>query len=496
MTLATSVHEIKSLILSFHPILVVETVEEQRLRRILQSVAQQARLTLFEWSITRGLTKAEQAEGMNRQTAAPLDALHHLDRLTVEGIFFLKDFGPHLKDPQVARQLRETAQRFGHSRSALVVSGSNIDWPRELEPLAVRYTLRMPGPNELRDVVQAVAQSMDRGSQWNLKVPESVEADLVRALQGLTLNQARQAVAHAIVRDGRLHSESAKLLLDHKVQLLKEGGLLEYYPASDNRFDLGGFENLRQWLARSAMGFTEKAKALNLTPPRGVLLCGVQGCGKSLAAKVIAREWGMPLLKLDMGSLYNKYMGETERNFRKALDLAESLSPCVLWLDEIEKALSTSSQSSSDDGVSRRVLGHFLTWLQENRQGIFVVATANDIHGLPPELMRKGRFDEIFFVDLPTAAERESILAIHLALREQDAAQFQLGSLAEATQGFSGAEIEQALIAALYRALHAGTRLTTGLILEEVQATVPLSQSRAEAIAQLRADARGRFVPV
>jgi SpoVK/Ycf46/Vps4 family AAA+-type ATPase len=318
----------------------------------------------------------------------------------------------------------------------------------------------------------------------------------LNALKGLTLNQARQATARAILQNGGLDGNAAALIMDQKVEALREGGLLEYYPSQDNPSELGGFQNLQRWLERARMGFTPEAKAMGLTPPRGILVVGVQGCGKSLSAKAIARSWGLPLLKLDMGRLYNKYMGETERNFRKALEMAETLAPCVLWLDEIEKALSSGSSSESDEGVSLRVLGHFLTWLQEHKQGIFVVATANNITRLPPELMRKGRFDETFFVDLPTPAERRTILNIHMGLRRQDPTSIDLDAITAATEGFSGAELEQALIAALYRALHAKATLCTQHILDEVAQTIPLSRSRREELEQLRAAASGRFVPV
>lgn len=459
-------------------------------------MANQARLTLFEWSLTRGLTKAEQPDSLNRTTAQPLDALKHLDSLTVESVFLLKDFARHLEDPMVARQFRETAERFTHSRSALILVGPKVEIPTHLEGLVLRYPLRLPGPQELTEVVATVARSMNRGPRWDLKLPKKDLHSLLAALKGLTLNQARQAVARAIVHNGRLDGNAADSIMDQKVATLREGGLLEYYPCRDNPFELGGFQNLLNWLERARMGYTPEAKAMGLTPPRGIMVVGVQGCGKSLSAKAIARAWSMPLLKLDMGSLYNKYMGETERNFRKALEMAESLAPCVLWLDEIEKALSTGAQSESDDGVSLRILGYFLTWLQEQDHGIFVVATANNITRLPPELMRKGRFDEIFFVDLPTAEERRAILEIHMGLRDQKAASVDLAAVVERTDGFSGAELEQALIAALYRALHASTSLATKHILEEVAQTIPLSQSRREDLERLRSAAEGRFVPV
>jgi SpoVK/Ycf46/Vps4 family AAA+-type ATPase len=313
----------------------------------------------------------------------------------------------------------------------------------------------------------------------------------------MTLHQARQVITHCVVEDGKLTAGDVQKILDRKIQAVKDGGLLEYYPLEDNRFELGGFANLKAWLERAKTGFSKEAKALNLTPPRGILLVGVPGCGKSLAAKVIARQWQLPLLKLDAGRLFDKFIGESEKNFRKAVEMAESLAPIVLWIDEIEKAMVAGGGSGeADSGLSRRLFGAFLTWLQEKKQEVFVVATANNLATLPPELLRKGRFDEIFFVDLPDDREREAIWKIHLALRRQDPAAFDVEKVVSASDGFSGSEIEQAVVASLYRALHQKRPLTTDLLIEELGQTVPLSVTRLEDIDQLRETARGRFVNV
>jgi SpoVK/Ycf46/Vps4 family AAA+-type ATPase len=277
---------------------------------------------------------------------------------------------------------------------------------------------------------------------------------------------------------------------------LREGSLLEYFPPPSNRVELGGFANLQRWLDRARIAFSDEAAKLNIPAPKGVLLVGVQGCGKSLAAKVIARRWQQPLLKLDFSALYDKYVGESEKNLRRALGAAEAMAPAVLWVDEIEKGLTTSSDQQADGGLSRRLFGSFLTWLQEKQADVFVVATANDLSALPPELLRKGRFDEIFFVDLPNASERAEILRIHLSLRKQDPAAFDVERIAAASDGFSGAELEQVVTAALLRALQDHSPLTTDLLLHELSATVPLSRSRREDVERLRALARERFVPV
>ncbi len=497
MTLSTSVHDIKALVLSFHPVIVIETVEEERVTELLASVATQARLQFFHWSLTQGLARhPSEPSGRHGVTANPKDLLGYLRGLTVEAIFLLKDFAPHLEDASAARQFRELTNRFARTRSAVVLTGAAVTLPPEIEAQAVRYELCLPGPEELARVMKNVTRSLTTSLRRDLFFSDQEEAQLIRALRGLTLNQARQAVSHAIIEDGGLTSRAIQAVMQRKVQLVREGGLLEYYPLEDNQFELGGFQGLKGWLERAAIGFTKEARALNLSPPKGILLVGVQGCGKSLAAKVTAKQWKMPLLKLDMGRLYDKYVGETEKNFRRAISMAEHIAPSVLWLDEIEKGLSSASGGDADGGVGLRMFGAFLTWLQEKKEEVFVVATANDLSALPPELMRKGRFDEIFFVDLPDAAERETILAIHLRLRKQEPERFSLGEVVQASEGFSGAEIEQAVISGLYRALHQRRALDTALLLEEIRQTIPLSVSRREDIDRLRAFAQDRFVSV
>jgi SpoVK/Ycf46/Vps4 family AAA+-type ATPase len=346
-------------------------------------------------------------------------------------------------------------------------------------------------------VLDAVTESLRLNARARVEIGPDDYDEFCAVLGGLTLNQARQAVARAAIEDACLSRDDLARLAEYKATALQQDGLLEYFPPADNRFSLGGFRNLRRWLERARVGFSDEAAELGLEPPSGVLLVGVQGCGKSLAAKAIARDWNLPLLKLDAGRLFDKYIGETERNFRKAIVIAESCAPAVLWIDELEKAMAPGGGGAeSDGGLSRRLFGSFLTWLQEKDAAVFVVATANDLSLLPPELLRKGRFDEIFFVDLPQADEREQIFRIHLSLRRQVPQAFDLSTLVEATEGFSGAEIEQAVVASLLGALQAETALTTELLLEETRATIPLSVTRAEEITALRQSAQGRFVPV
>ena len=518
MALSTSVHDLRTLIRSCHPLIVIETVEEERVLTLLQSVAAQERMPLFEWSVTRGLTRSDDSPTLNKMTASPLAVLQHLQGLTVEAIFWLKDLAPHLQDSAIARQLREVATAYARSRATCVLTGHPIALPLDIEQLAVRFDLRLPDRDELQSVLQSVLRSLAprtsprsprsttivqsilssfNNSNRADQSPSANERDaILRALQGMTLHQARQVITQCVVEDGTLSGDDLQKIQTRKVQAIKDGGLLEYYPLEDNRFELGGFVNLKSWLERAKVGFTPEAKALNLTPPRGIMLVGVPGCGKSLAAKAIAREWQLPLLKLDAGRLFDKFVGESEKNFRKAIETAESLSPIVLWIDEVEKAMvAGGGNGEADAGLSRRLFGAFLTWLQEKKQEVFVVATANDLSSLPPELLRKGRFDEIFFVDLPSAQNRRTIFEIHLGKRCLDPKRFDLTELTKAAEGFSGSEIEQAIVSAMYTAHAQGQQMGQADLLAEIQQTRPLSVVMAEQVDEIREWAADRTVP-
>lgn len=495
MRALSSVHDLKSLILSYHSLLAVETVEEERVTSVLRSAASDLRLPLLEWSITRGLIHLGGAMNFEA-TEDPRTVLKAVGEMSVEAIYHLKDFSTHLQNTAVHRALRDLADQFHGTRSTIVLTGDPLELPRDLEKLVVRLELRLPGENELKALVRSVVESLQKHSSVQVNLNREEVGALLRALRGFTLGQARQVVAQAIVEDGKLTGSDIGHILRRKGEMIDQGGLLEYYPAEDNHFDLGGFERLKAWLEKARVGFSAAARELNLPAPRGVLFVGVQGCGKSLAAKYIARRWQLPLLKLDGGRLYDKYIGESERNLRRAIRLAEAMAPVVLWIDEIEKVFIPAGSAESDAGLSRRMFGSFLTWLQEKKKEVFVVGAANDLTIVPPELLRKGRFDEIFFVDLPDAAEREQIFRIHLKRRKQKPEGMDLKRLAAATEGFSGAEIEQVVVSALYRTLQQKTSLIAEGILEEISQTVPLSVSRAEDIAELRESSRGRFVPV
>lgn len=508
MSFKDSVRHFKTLVVSFHPMIVIETVEEERVQTLMQKACTDMQMPIFEWSIAQGLMRSPESPdnrwqneyappGAKRgqalpKTAEPIDMLRHIQDMSFKAIFWLKDFAPHLKDAVVARQFREVVQQFSLNRSSLVLSGSEVPLPPELAQDAAYLDLKLPEPEELFAEVSKVARSVSGKVSVEL-TPDVIHA-LVKALRGMTLSQTRKVVSYAAYHDNKLNADDVKRILDRKAQVIHEEGLLDYFPSETNVAELGGFEGLKRWLAYARVGFTPQARKFNLPAPKGILIVGIQGCGKSLAAKTIARQWNLPLLKLDAGRLYDKYVGESDKNFRRAVVLAETMAPCILWIDEIEKSMGQSS-SDADGGLSRRLFGYFLTWLQEKSQEIFVVATANDLSAIPPELLRKGRFDEIFFVDLPEADERENILKIHLNRRNQGLDAYDLPTLVAATEGFSGAEIEQAIITAHYRALYESRPADTALVVEQIKRTVPLSVTRREDINRLRALAKERFVP-
>ncbi|MEM6425718.1 MAG: AAA family ATPase [Cyanobacteria bacterium P01_D01_bin.128] len=509
MSFQTTTRHFQTLVMSLHPVILIETLEEERAQDLVSEAAHEMQMPMFEWSAAQGLVRSPNSlhsrwggeyapPGTHRpqaleKTEEPLDMLRHIQDVPMKAIYLLKDLAKHFDDPVMVRQFREVANQFSLNTSVMVITGDGIKLPGDIAHDAVYFDLKLPGTDELTQAIKDVTRSLQGRIQVELQAAE-MQA-MVKALQGMTLKQAKKVIAYAALDDGKLTVSDISRVLKRKAKVLHETGLLDYLPLESNTAQLGGFTGLKHWLARAKVGFSPQAQAFNLTPPKGVLIVGIQGCGKSLAAKTIARDWKLPLLKLDAGRLYDKYVGESERNFRRAVTLAETMAPTVLWIDEIEKAMGSTS-GDADGGLSRRLFGYFLTWLQEKSQEIFVIATANDLSQIPPELLRKGRFDEIFFVDLPNAAERETILKIHLMRRKQSPSRFDLSALVEATDGFSGAEIEQAIISALYRAIYERKPMDTDIVVGEVKATVPLSVSRREDIQHLRAIAKERFVSV
>ena len=474
------------------PVIVVETPEEARTLHLAERVANLMDTALYSWSATSGIRRVNGREA-TAGTTPLVEALRHVLTTPAAGLYALLDPFPFLEDPVCQRFVREIAQ--GHSRCArtLVLVGARIDLPPEIQRMSATFALALPGAADIRKIFKEeielwIAQHDGRKPGGD---PEAAET-LVQHLVGMYQDDARRLIRQALRVDGRVTWDDVAVALKQKHHALESGGALALQTEIEKFGAVGGQAKLKRWLDRRREAFVGDAASLGLDLPRGILLLGVQGGGKSLAAKAIAGSWGLPLLRLDFGALYNKFHGETERNLRSALETAGAMAPCVLWMDEIEKGLA--SGGDGDGGVSKRVLATLLTWMSERRGRVFMVATANDISALPPELLRKGRFDEIFFVDLPGEDVRRQIFSIHLGKRRRDPARSDLAALAAASGGFSGAEIEQAIVAALYDAHALKQELSTDLVIEEIRATKPLSVVRAEEVEALRGWALERTV--
>jgi AAA+ superfamily predicted ATPase len=487
------IRDLELLIRSRYGLLVMETAEDERAETLLRLVADRLGLAYFTWSRTRGLRRDGGTTAIYG-TTDPAQALAHVASSQIGALYYLSGFDTLLGDPVHADRLKEVAGILSTRAGAVALAGVGIEMPESLRRLSASVSLPPPEPIEYQRLIDRLTRDLSKGRRAAVEVAEADAARLVANLRGLTLLEAEKVLTRAIVEDGRLSGDDLEYIIDYKKQIVEREGVLEYYPVEETMAEVADLAGLKAWLAKRKHILTEpdKAAAFGLEFPKGVLLVGVPGCGKSLCAKAVAMEWGLPLLKLDPGRLYNKYIGESERNFRRAMDTADRLSPCVLFIDELEKAFA--SGGSEDGGVSQRVLGTFLAWLQERRGDVFTVATANDVTRLPPEFLRKGRFDEVFFVDLPGQEARAAILRIHLKKRGQTPESFDMPRLVAATDGFSGAEIEQAIVSALYTAFNDGGVLTTELVLAEIAATRPLSQVMAEKVAALRAWATGRTV--
>ena len=489
-----STKDIEALIRSRYPLVFLNTYEEKRAEQMLSTVAGGLGMQFFTWSATGGLSLYGRSETIYN-TVQPLQVLGHIDLANMEAVFLLKDFHQHLGRPIVVRKLRELAQKFQGSRRTIVISAPRAHIPEELEKLAVHLELSLPDEKELKSLLYHTYRSLARSGGASLDATREVVDEIVANLKGLTLGEAERIITRAILDDGRLSKDDLKYVFEAKKEIIQREGIVDFFSSEETLKSVGGFANLKRWLAKRKGALSTEAADFGLEPPKGVLLLGVPGCGKSLCAKAVASDWTLPLLKFEPARIYDKYVGESEKNLRKITRLVDSIAPVVLWIDEIEKGFSMSGSSEADAGLSKRIFGAFISWLQEKRSMSFVVATCNDISQLPPELLRKGRFDEIFFVDLPEPEDRAEIFSIHLEKRKRDPALFDLQVLAEASGGFSGAEIEGAIVSALYSAFAEKTRLTTGRILEEIRATSPLSVVMAEKINELREWASGRTVP-
>lgn len=486
-------NDLEILIDSQYPIICIETHEELRAENLLARTCQNIGLPFFHWVATEGLTRSGEPQAVYKTTSA-MEALNFIDSSALEAVYMLKDLHRHFDSPILVRKLRDICHGFRQKRKSLILTAPSFEIPPELAKEVVFFDLALPSTDELKKLFFQVVRNVSKRRHVAVELDSVTERKLVQCLQGLTLSEAERVLTRAIVHDGKLAAADLPRILDAKKQKISQSGLIDFFPCQERLEDIGGQDNLKKWLSLRKDAFSEEAKRFGIDPPRGVLLLGVQGCGKSLMAKAIAQTWELPLLRLDTGSLYSKYIGETESNVREAIRMAESLAPVVLWLDEIEKAFTAPNGSDADGGVSARLLGTFLSWLQDKEAPVFVVATANNISLLPPELLRKGRFDEIFFVDLPKAQDRIEIFRLHLQRRQRDPAGFDLPALAAAAAGFSGAEIEQGIVSALYAAFSARSKLSTADILHELNNTRPLSLIMKEQVDQMRCWAEGRTV--
>jgi ATP-dependent 26S proteasome regulatory subunit len=523
--MVNTLDRLKILINSSTPIVVMETVEEMRAVGLVRAACSDLNIAVFEWSIADGLVRAgsnspavpaaalqmrinaarqaadsstpESSKASIYNTLDPVQALATMETMTLEAVFVLKDFHRHMESPVVVRRLRDVGQKFSANRRTLILTAPSISMPPELESLVEYVDLPLPDLQRLREIVEETFKRLLKAHTLQLKLDGSGVDAMAANLRGLTEEEAERAISQTLVARYALCPETITDVLEAKKELLRHSGMLEFIDASDNMASVGGLDNLKRWLAQRRGAWEDAAREFGLEPPRGVIILGVQGCGKSLCARAIAGEWKLPLVKFDTAAVYDKYIGETEKRIQKVFRVAEGIAPCVLWIDELEKVFAGSGPDSAsvDAGVSSRILAAFLGWMQERKAPVFVAATCNNVTALPPELIRKGRFDELFFVDLPNQSEREQIFALQLKRRKRNPAEFDLDRVAAAARGFSGAEIDAAVQTALYAAYSSKQPLSVQAQLDALKATVPLSTTRAEEIQALRDWARTRAVP-
>ena len=491
--------ELETLIRARYPILYVVSAEEARVQQLVVSIAQRRQKKAFEWSFSTGIvpagTSIQSQKHRSAPTKDPLVALDHVIDHVDPALFIFKDFHPFLTKNNFAviRKLKEIALQLKNSFKTIILVSPVLEIPAELEKEVTMLNFPLPTRDDLAVLLDKIVEDVKQFKQVRIDLDEAGRERLLQAALGLTLGEAENVFAKIIVKDERLSGEDVNEVFAEKQQIIRKSGLLEYYATNETFSNVGGMAVLKEWLQKRALAFTDEARAFGLPAPKGVLMLGVQGCGKSLCAKAVSSLWQLPLLRFDMGRMFGSLVGSSEENVRRAIAVAESVAPAILWVDEIDKAFAGSQGSgATDGGTTARVFGTFLTWLSEKTAPVFVVATANDISQLPPELMRKGRLDEIFFVDLPSEEERREIFRIHLARRGRDPQLFEVESLAACSENFSGAEIEQAIISALYDAFYAKIELNNDLVLEALRQTVPLAKTMDEQINRLRNWAEGR----
>ena len=489
--MVNDLHDLELLLRSRIPLITIETRDEKRVSQLFSRLAIKLGQPVMAWSATNGLQRIDYESAPQRHASEPQQALGQIKATNTPTIYLLMDFHPYLADPYNVRLLKEIALDYTRLQHTVVLVSHDLEIPPEIDNFTARFDLSLPDAGRLQDIIREEAGHWSKNNKGKKVRTDQQSLDaVVRQLGGLTTVDARRIIRSIIYHDGSISSDDLARITRSRYQLLESNGALSVEFDTMDFDAVGGLQNLKRWIKLRRTAFLQPDSRLET--PKGILLVGVQGGGKSLAARAVAGMWQLPLLRLDFGTLYNKFFGETERNLREALQAAEAMAPCVLWIDEIEKAIASGDY---DSGTSRRILGNLLTWMAERKAPVFIVATANVIEHLPPELIRKGRLDEIFFVDLPDIASRAEIFAIHLRNRELKPVDFDLISLAKLTEGFSGAEIEQAIVAGLYLASEQQAPLNTNHLRAEIGQTRPLSQVMAEKVARLRDWARERTVP-
>ncbi|RHW19993.1 AAA family ATPase [Pseudomonas jilinensis] len=486
------IHDLGLVLDSKVKLVVIESWEERRVLETIGSLAIKRALSWYTWNQVDGLSRLGFGADVDpgQKTCDPEVALEQILRDAAPGLYVFCDLHPFLDSSRLVRQLKALAMETGEQAPTIILVSHALNLPAELSRLAARFSLRMPSDDQLAAIVREEAALWSQQNQGRrVRTDNRTLEQVVRNLRGTTQAEARRLARNLIVDDGAITQEDLPALNQAKFELLDMQGVLSFEQDTARFADVGGLGRFKQWLADRQVAFTQSGALKDV--PKGVMLVGVQGSGKSLAAKAVAGLWGLPLLRLDFAALYNKYIGETEKNLREALQMADAMEPCVLWIDEIEKGI---APDSADQGVSRRLLGSLLTWMAERQTRVFLVATSNDVSQLPPELIRKGRLDEMFFVDLPDLAVRGDIFRIHLARRELLPEQFDLPALAAASEGFSGAEIEQAVVTAVYAGAARQQPVGNEHVLEALGQTSPLSVVMAERLHALREWARERAV--
>lgn len=498
-TTAEVTQEIETLIRARYPILYILTGEELRVQSSLMEIAARRQKKIYEWSFSTGIlpagTSVQSQKHRNAATKDPLVALDQVIEQVEPSLYIFKDFHPFLTKNNFAiiRKLKDIAIHLKNSFKSILIISPVLEVPHELEKEITVLTYPLPDQSDLSALLDRIVADVQNFRNVNISLDPAGREKLISAALGLTLNEAENVFAKIIVKDERLSGDDVHEVFAEKQQIIRKSGLLEYYPSQESFGSVGGLSVLKDWLRKRESAFTVEARDFGLPSPKGILMLGVQGCGKSLCAKAVSTQWQLPLLRFDMGRMFGSLVGSSEENVRRAIAVAESVAPAILWVDEIDKAFAGSQGSgSSDGGTTARVFGTFLTWLSEKTAPVFVVATANDISHLPPELMRKGRMDEIFFVDLPGTEERAEIFQIHLSKKGRDPQNFDIQALVQSSHDFSGAEIEEAINSALYDAFYGREDITTTYLLEALSQTVPLAKTMSEQVGRLRNWAEGR----